>query len=177
MKAKLKKVGETYNLYIVGQALPSISNACYPWEIIKPRLSLENCKKIEKGNDLDEMAEEWVFEKNGHKWSNNDNSAGDNFGSFKAGAKAMLEIIGDKKFNEEQLWKMFLYGHALKNAIKSKTIENKPMGEIFNDFIKITHSDEWDVEVEMDHIGIGDKYTPDPELKLDSEGCLILKKK
>jgi hypothetical protein len=37
---------------------------------------------------------------------------------------------------------------------------------------------EWDVEIEMeDSIGIGDKYTPEPKPLLDSEGCLILKRK
>ena len=34
-------------------------------------------------------AEKWVFETNSHKWSNNDATAGDNFGSFIAGAKWM----------------------------------------------------------------------------------------
>ena len=35
-------------------------------------------------------AEDWVFETNGEKWSNNDDSAGDNLGSFMAGVKWML---------------------------------------------------------------------------------------
>lgn len=30
---------------------------------------------------LEEAAEKWTFETNGHKWSNNDNTAGDNYGS------------------------------------------------------------------------------------------------
>lgn len=30
-------------------------------------------------------AETWVFETNGHRWSNNDDTAGDNYGSFLAG--------------------------------------------------------------------------------------------
>jgi hypothetical protein len=32
-------------------------------------------------------AHKWVFDKNSHKWSNNDNTAGDNYGSFIAGAR------------------------------------------------------------------------------------------
>jgi hypothetical protein len=40
---------------------------------------------------LDDAAHEWVFETNGHKWSNNDDTAGDNFGSFIAGAKWQQE--------------------------------------------------------------------------------------
>jgi hypothetical protein len=40
---------------------------------------------------FEEAAEKWVFETNGHKWSNNDNTAGDNFASFIAGAKWQKE--------------------------------------------------------------------------------------
>jgi hypothetical protein len=43
----------------------------------------EDCLK----ETLEEAAEKWVFETNGHKWSNNDDSAGDNYSSFKAGVK------------------------------------------------------------------------------------------
>jgi hypothetical protein len=37
---------------------------------------------------LEGEAEKWVFETNGHKWSNNDDTAGDNYGSFVAGANS-----------------------------------------------------------------------------------------
>ena len=40
-------------------------------------------------------ADEWVFDINGMKWSNNDDTAGDNFGSFMAGAKWVLSRIGN----------------------------------------------------------------------------------
>ena len=40
---------------------------------------------------FEESAEKWVFETNGHKWSNNDDSAGDNYGSFIAGFKCCQE--------------------------------------------------------------------------------------
>ena len=36
--------------------------------------------------ELEKSAEKWVFEINGHKWSNNDDTAGDNYGSFINGA-------------------------------------------------------------------------------------------
>lgn len=41
-------------------------------------------------DEIIEAADEWVFEINGMKWSNNDNTAGDNFGSFIAGVKWVL---------------------------------------------------------------------------------------
>ena len=40
--------------------------------------------------------EEWVFEKNGHRWSSNDDTAGDNFGSFREGARWAIDRM-DKK--------------------------------------------------------------------------------
>lgn len=47
--------------------------------------------------ELDEAAQKWVFETNGHKWSNNDNTAGDNYGSFKEGAKWMEKRMFSKE--------------------------------------------------------------------------------
>jgi translation initiation factor 2 beta subunit (eIF-2beta)/eIF-5 len=56
---------------------------------------------------LEEVAEKWVFETNGHKWSNNDDTAGDNFASFIAGAKWQQEQ--DKsKYGEEEVRKISL---------------------------------------------------------------------
>lgn len=39
-------------------------------------------------NKMQQLAEEWAFDINGHKWSNNNNEAGDNYGSFIAGYQA-----------------------------------------------------------------------------------------
>jgi hypothetical protein len=68
-----------------------------------------------------EAAEKWVFETNGHKWSNNDNTAGDNFASFIAGAKWQKEqdkstdgewlspVPTERAWQEEKLVEIF--GH------------------------------------------------------------------
>ena len=45
----------------------------------------------DKQETLEEAAEKWVFETNGHKWSNNDDTAGDNYGSFIAGVNYEAE--------------------------------------------------------------------------------------
>lgn len=58
-----------------------LSKNLYGWKIIIPQ-------EEPKPESLVEAAEKWVFETNSHKWSNNDNTAGDNFGSFIAGAKS-----------------------------------------------------------------------------------------
>ena len=133
-------------------------------------LSLKNCQAIENGYDLDEMAKKFRNETIMNSSFISDET------SFKEGAKAIIELLGDKKFSEEQMFKMFIYGHALTNAIKLKVVEDKPMGDIFNDFIQLLQQTEWDVEIEMEEVAIGDKYTPEPKPKLDKEGCLILKR-
>lgn len=42
------------------------------------------------------LAHSWVFDKNGHKWSNNNNEAGDNYGSFIAGYEAAEKKMSKK---------------------------------------------------------------------------------
>ena len=47
--------------------------------------------------EIREAADEWVFDKNGMKWSNNDDTAGDNYGSFMAGVKwALSRLCNDR---------------------------------------------------------------------------------
>jgi hypothetical protein len=50
---------------------------------------------------IEESAERWVFDINGHKWSNNNDTAGDNYGSFIAGYK----LAQDKFYSEEEVFK------------------------------------------------------------------------
>jgi len=44
-----------------------------------------------RGTDVDMLAQEWIDE-NGHKWSNNTNEVGDNYGSFVAGYNKAQEV-------------------------------------------------------------------------------------
>ena len=66
------------------------------------------CNKecLPKQETLEEAALKWVFETNGHKWSNNDNTAGDNYGSFIAGAKHASE----RMYSEEDLRRAYTVG-------------------------------------------------------------------
>ena len=57
-------------------------------------------KEEHKQETLEEVAEKWVFKTNGHKWSNNNNEVGDNYGSFIAGAKWQQE----QEQNNENSW-------------------------------------------------------------------------
>jgi hypothetical protein len=54
---------------------------------------------MNKQETLEEAADKWVFETNGHKWSNNNNEAGDNFGSFIAGFKEAEKTM----YSEEEM--------------------------------------------------------------------------
>ena len=45
---------------------------------------------------IEDGADTWVFKTNSMKWSNNNDEAGDNFGSFIAGAKWMRDKILNK---------------------------------------------------------------------------------
>ena len=61
-------------------------------------------KEEPKQETVEEAAEKWVFETNSHKWSNNDNSAGDNYGSFLNGAKWQAE----RSYSEEEVKKLLI---------------------------------------------------------------------
>ena len=56
-----------------------------------------------KQEALEEAANKWVFEINGNKWSNNDNTAGDNYGSFITGAKWQQERMYSEEYLVELL--------------------------------------------------------------------------
>jgi hypothetical protein len=115
----------------------------------RSKLSLKNCQEIERGYDLDELANEWVFKTNGHKWSNNDDTAGDNCSSFKAGFHIALELMVNKNFSEADIHEAFGFG-VMGNRYE------------LGDLLKSRQHTEWEVEFD--------------KLKLDSDGCLILKR-
>ena len=66
---------------------------------------------VENSNEekLREAGEKWVFETNADKWSNNDDSAGDNYGSFIEGVKSdaakeyWCEKFKAEWYNEEEV--------------------------------------------------------------------------
>lgn len=58
-----------------------------------------NLEYIQLPSDMEiyEEASDWVFRKNSTKWSVNDDTAGDNMGSFLNGARWMRDKIGGNK--------------------------------------------------------------------------------
>ena len=74
--------------------------------------------------EIDEAASEWVFETNGMQWSNNDDSAGDNYGSFIAGVKWALEQSkSDKNFGSE-------YKSAMEDYLKDEVKKYDNVGVV-----------------------------------------------
>ena len=137
------------------------------------KLSYKNCKEIEFGYDLNELAkiEYPICE----VW--NDEEALIRELAFKKGFQKAIELMGDKKFTEEDVLK----------AIEMYYGKDK----IFIEIIQSLQQTEWDVEIEMQKVkdktkiigavkgvkGSGNKITTYKSVpKLDADGCLILKK-
>jgi hypothetical protein len=144
------------------------------------KLSHENCDELFGIFDVEKLAEEWVFETNGHKWSNNDDTAGDNFGSYREGFNKAMELTATKVFTMKDM--MDCWNTALKFQENQVTL---------GEFIQSLRPKEIEVEIEMVKVvdktkvvgavkgvkGSGHKiktYKSVP--KLDEKGCLILKK-
>jgi hypothetical protein len=63
-------------------------------------------------DDVIELADKWVFDINGYKWSNNDSTAGDNFGSYIAGYNKAREKY---KYTEEDVRKAITMARDLED--------------------------------------------------------------
>ena len=131
------------------------------------KLSIKNCEEIERGYDLDELADEHcnrLYYEGNINW--------DHYRvHFKLGFQKALSILGDKKFSEDDMLK----------AIEMYYGKDK----IFIEIIQLLQQTEFDVEILMESKDIdelrvdkgsflkpNDIYKP----KLDEDGCLILRR-
>ena len=142
-------------------------------------LSLKNCEDIENGYDLDELSEEYFMTKYSWDNKNTDPYTDDTFESikldFKLGFQKALEILGDKKFSEddirngmERVW----YWHEDNQDKDCPTLY-----ELIPKHMQSLKQTEWQVEVVMDRIPADlapDGWDVFP--KLDAQGCIILKR-
>ena len=142
------------------------------------KLSLKNCQAIEDGYDLNELAKE----KYPYKVTRTDFATEECRKIWIDGFQKALEILGDKKFTEEDMEDSFCEG-------KHRGIDdynNRETGSLeYYDYInkKRTQQTEWDVWLVM-ACGLPDGCT-EPEVSctcdiipsLDADGCLILKRK
>ncbi len=178
MKGKLIKRSETdYRLYVNEIPFATTDNSPYK------KLSIKNCEAIERGYDLDELVIDEIPD-------SSSTTLQVQRMRFIHGFQKALEILSDKKFSEQDMYKMFIYGRSIDTAKKHlKELEDKPIDEFFNDFIQSLQQTEWDVEVVMEpeYIRMGGvKGVKGSSTKLsnpaygckktDENGCLILKR-
>ena len=112
-------------------------------------LSIKNCQAIENGYDLDELFNKVDESIDYHEFD---------FTSFRLGIETILELMGDKKFSEDDLMEAYSRGQT-----------NSP--------IQSLQQTQWDVEVVMVPAmsNNGNVYYGDIP-KLDADGCLTLKR-
>lgn len=160
MKAKLIK---TEGLYILKDGLLHVVGV--DDKNLKERLNCnyllftKNCQAIERGYDLDELAENYCNKIPGTLYEQE---------IFKEGFQKALSILGDKKFTYNQMV----------SAITESSISHRLPSLIIQEL----QQTEWDVEiVEEDDkdVLVDDVKEFLSELgdnpKLDADGCLILK--
>ena len=156
MEAKLIKENNGYTLFVDSKIFAKVDG--HPLKAITNKLSIKNCQAIERGYDLDELAkiEYPICE----VW--NDEEALIRELAFKKGFKKALELLGNKKFTEEDLRLAMHFGQFGEANNQTTTIG----------FIQSLQQTEWDVEIEIHIVPEGWENKP----RLDSEGCLILKR-
>lgn len=200
MKAKLIKHGHSYALVLAEKLVAFAHPEDFSKNDTIGKLSLKNCQSIERGYDLDELAKT-IFPDKIFTTNEEYETPIDGFPyqwGFKVGFQKALELMGDKKFSDEDVKNIF-----------AKTLENAPsteshtrmisdvqyrhfvMDELYDRITKSLQT-EWDVEIEMQRVkdgtkiigavkgvkGSGSKITTYKSIpKLDADECLILKLK
>ena len=124
------------------------------------KLSFKNCEAIANGYDLNDIINE-----NCDKW-NTEKANGIEIGFQKA-----LEILGDKKFSEDDLDKVIEMSRDIRYITYS-----------IDDIIQSLQQTEWDVEIVIECGEVkqcecsSNENCLNPQPKLDADGCLILRK-
>lgn len=127
------------------------------------KLSLKNCEAIANAYDLDELAKKYAEEEN--------DCYVNDYNGFKQGFQKALEILGDKKFSELDLYRAF----TTNSAGNEDTIRDR----FYNVLLPSIQQTEWQVEIvtttRMEN-GKSGLDVPVEKPKLDPDGCLILKR-
>jgi hypothetical protein len=166
MEAILVKVEDDYRLLNQNNSIIGTTDYEYQkaFSDVCKKLSLKNCQAIENGYDLDELIKEELISVNTKVHRDLERDGWIQIGLVRGFQKA-LEIIGDKKFSEDDIYRAFEEG------------ERQDRTGLY-DIIRPTEQTEWDVEIVMIH-GFDDINDPKPfsSPKLDADGCLILRRK
>lgn len=163
MKAKLIKLENGKYDLLVDTNLKNLEDT---------KLCLDNCQAIERNFDLVDHAIAYAGE--GGRYSDPHGFSDKQIGLLQGyidGFEKALELIGDKKFSEEDIHEAYFLGER----------ENRSG---FHDLLHLKQQTEWDVEIEMrskdtDELRESNEgFLNNPNLyvpQLDEDGCLILK--
>ena len=147
-------------------------------------LSLKNCQAIERGYDLDELCENYATNPMSNFAKYGDEYVAKN--SFGRGFQKALEILGDKRFTEED-FKLFArkYYREVRNNV-SNLLYDQLADKCLKEHIQSLQQNEWEVEIIMEctqcqsygyvsecRDNCNKKFL---QPKLDAEGCIILKR-
>jgi hypothetical protein len=174
MKGKLYKDNDIHYYLIVDDKIIADSDS-YPLSSITNKLSLKNCRAIERGYDLDELVSE-ADTTHLSRWTSDSHELMFDEG-FKAGFQKALELLSDNKFSEEDM-KSFArnyYREIRENT--SNLLWDDLADKCMKEHIQSLQQTEWDVEIETVPAlsNNGNVYYGEIP-KLDENGCLILKK-
>jgi hypothetical protein len=181
MKAKLIKTNN--GVYDLFEDTRFISTTDSPDGTIN-KLSIKNCQAIERGYDLEELAVNYANAELSKEFTS---KVGNFYGfssSYIEGFKKALELLEDKKFSEKDLLKSL---HKLADSfIRGYPYHQDLDFQEGNQIIQSLQQTEWDVEIEMEcpqcqEWGYVSECRKDCnkkflQPKLDSNGCLILKR-
>ena len=142
---------------------------------IANKLSLKNCEAIENGYDLDELLDGLLINRGEHPSRVRNPLYGEERQLAKDLVQKALEILGDKKFSEEDMMQ------AIITTQVSDSIKNN---DDRLELIQSLQQTEWDVEIVMDayyyedFLNDGETHILEEKFRplLDADGCLILKR-
>jgi hypothetical protein len=181
MKGKLIKKEKGFALVSEDKTQPIGSSIS---QNIGHKLSIKNCEAIERGYDLDELADDYA------EYMNDDD--GTSGVDFEAGFQKALEILGDKKFNQNDV--LDVVNHVLHEMVLFEGFDKQYLfpESVYHEVTTKCQSiqqNEWDVEIVMEEMPYSSELSEEEiknlevfvpqnftRPKLDSEGCLILKR-
>jgi hypothetical protein len=174
MKGKLIKYKDCDYTLMVGNYMYAFTNVPKGLDYRANKLSIKNCQSIENGYDLDELAEEYAKSKHQapHVWLSY-------IDHYTQGFQKALELLGDKKFSEDdmisayfegtndgaQFESMMDYDHSDNSEVESFSEQTE------QDFRKSLQQTEWEVEVEMICPHPSDTYVCGMQYGCDEDGC------
>ena len=140
------------------------------------KLSIKNCEAIANGYDLDELAKDYAINQlaNPNEYEHSI-YASTIQNTYMVGFQKALEILGDKKFSEDNMIE-FAMSMISQYQFGNTNIHSR---ELLKE--SLPQQTEFDVKIvtELAYTVIENSETemmPEPHIKLDADSCLILKR-